>query len=96
MTGSRKTRLLEQNLVLSLQLNLYLQYKISNKMLLVYKYIQSFYYLSVKSDALNSALSKLSLLPYFSLFFLIEQSLRAVFLDTTYYGFEFLTSITRV
>ncbi len=36
---------------IELQLNLCLQYKISNKMLLVYQYLQSFYYLSVKSGA---------------------------------------------
>ncbi len=37
---------------IELQLNLCLQYKISNKMLLVYKYLQSFYYLSVSTTSL--------------------------------------------
>ncbi len=50
---------------IELQLNLCLQYKISNKMLLVYKYLQSFYYLSVKSDALNPTLSIETLRPNF-------------------------------
>ena len=50
---------------IELQLNLCLQYKISNKMLLMYKYLQSFYYLSVKSDALNPTLSIETLRPKF-------------------------------
>ena len=50
---------------IELQLNLCLQYKISNKMLLMYKYLQSFYYLSVKSDALNPTLSIEMLRPNF-------------------------------
>ena len=50
---------------IELQLNLCLQYKISNKMLLMYKYLQPFYYLSVKSDALNPTLSIETLRPNF-------------------------------
>ena len=50
---------------IELQLNLCLQYKISNKILLVYKYLQSFYYISVKSDALNPTLSIETLRPNF-------------------------------
>ena len=67
-------------------------------MLLMYKYLQSFYYISVKSDALNPTLSIERFVQTFAitLFFRIKQSLRAVILDTTFYGFEFPTRMTRV
>ncbi len=67
-------------------------------MLLVYKYLQSFYYLSVKSDALNPTVSIETLRPNFRYYLIFPNwaIFERRFLDTTFYGFEFLTRITRV
>ena len=80
---------------IELQLNLCLQ---CNKMLLVYKYLQSFYYLSVKSDALNPTLSIEAPRPNFRYYLIFPNwaIFERRFLDTTFYGFEFLMRITQV